>query len=119
MDTSEQYIKMRLAAISDLGMGLPIECPCNLISGDVWVDSKGDWYYSTEERHCQLECQDQLQEMVEYDRLEQLLDPFIGFYNRQPWAGKADGVPPSMEQLWLAFVMKEKYNKTWDGEVWI
>ena len=25
----------------------------------------------------------------------------------------------SLEQLWLAFVMKEKYNKTWDGESWI
>lgn len=25
----------------------------------------------------------------------------------------------SMEQLWLAFVMKEKYNKIWDGEAWI
>ena len=24
----------------------------------------------------------------------------------------------SMEQLWLAFVMKEKYNKTWNGEEW-
>lgn len=25
----------------------------------------------------------------------------------------------SMEQLWLAFVMKEKYNKVWDGENWV
>ncbi len=25
----------------------------------------------------------------------------------------------SMEQLWLAFVMKEKFNKTWDGKEWI
>ena len=25
----------------------------------------------------------------------------------------------SMEQLWLAFVMKEKYSKIWDGEKWI
>ena len=25
----------------------------------------------------------------------------------------------SMEQLWLAFVMKEKFNKTWDGEKWL
>ena len=25
----------------------------------------------------------------------------------------------SMEQLWLAFVMKEKYEKTWDGTNWI
>ncbi len=24
----------------------------------------------------------------------------------------------SMEQLWLAFVMKEKHNKTWDGKNW-
>lgn len=24
----------------------------------------------------------------------------------------------SMEQLWLAFVMKEKYNKVWNGEDW-
>ena len=24
----------------------------------------------------------------------------------------------SMEQLWLAFVMKEKYNKIWDGKEW-
>jgi len=24
----------------------------------------------------------------------------------------------SMEQLWLAFVMKEKYKKVWDGEEW-
>ena len=25
----------------------------------------------------------------------------------------------SMEQLWLAFVMKEKYKKTWNGKDWI
>jgi hypothetical protein len=25
----------------------------------------------------------------------------------------------SMEQLWLAFVMKEKYNEVWNGEEWI
>lgn len=30
---------------------------------------------------------------------------------------KIDG--NSMDQLWLAFVMKEKFNKTWDGAEWI
>ena len=25
----------------------------------------------------------------------------------------------SMEQLWLAFVMKKKYNKIWNGEEWV
>lgn len=24
----------------------------------------------------------------------------------------------SMEQLWLAFILSEKYNKVWDGEDW-
>ena len=27
--------------------------------------------------------------------------------------------PQSMEQLWLAFVMKEKFNKTWKGDKWV
>lgn len=30
-------------------------------------------------------------------------------------AGKYD----SMNQLWLAFVMKELYNKVWNGEEWV
>lgn len=25
----------------------------------------------------------------------------------------------TMEQLWLAFVMKECFNKTWNGKQWI
>lgn len=29
-----------------------------------------------------------------------------------------DSVKWSMEQLWLAFVMKEKYGKIWNGEDW-
>lgn len=34
--------------------------------------------------------------------------------NKDYWTGFE-----SFEQLWLAFVMKEKYNKTWNGEDWI
>lgn len=28
-------------------------------------------------------------------------------------------VPAKMEQLWLAFVLKKKYNKVWDGKEWV
>ena len=39
------------------------------------------------------------------------------------WVGHGEecylGNEASMEQLWLAFVMKEKYNKVWSGEDWI
>ena len=29
------------------------------------------------------------------------------------------GFMPSMEQLWLAFLMKEKFNKSWNGREWV
>lgn len=50
-----------------------------------------------------------------------LLTAFESFYDRLPWMGKADGIDkrPSMEQLWLAFYMKEKHGKVWSGTEWI
>ncbi|KKL69477.1 hypothetical protein LCGC14_2114590 [marine sediment metagenome] len=65
MDTSETYIKMRLAAILDLGIGKQPYELC-LTPPDAWVDAKGDFYTHTykEPYYCQLERQDQLQEMV-------------------------------------------------------
>ena len=65
--------------------------------------------------HIWLPRQDQLQEMVKSDTI--INWDFYHFIN--------DGLTDyldyfnSMEQLWLAFVMKEKYNKTWNGEDWV
>ena len=64
MDTSKQYIKMRLAAAPDLGDGIPMGFSINWRSGTVLVDEKGDWYYSTKDECVQLEGQDQLQGMM-------------------------------------------------------
>lgn len=67
--------------------------------------------------------QDQLQEMiiglpqchgrVMKPLIECLVKFEEWFHNDEP---KAEF--NSMEQLWLAFVMKEKYKKTWDGRKW-
>lgn len=62
--------------------------------------------------------QDQLQEMVREeewgcDWTDHLLDDFENWrreYGIQNW---------TMEQLWLAFVMKKKYNKTWSESDWV
>ena len=117
MDTTETYIKMRLAAIPDLGMGNPPSVHNHHIGKDVWVAQNGDFYYFTEDTACQLERQDQLQEMV------------IHFGHGHSNGGILVGLSmfsqeygyneTSMEQLWLAFVMKEKFNKTWNGENWL
>lgn len=64
--------------------------------------------------------QDQLQEMITPDLYgwesidsKDRLDFFYGYIDGQ-------GDPEySMEELWLAFVMKEKYGKSWNGEDWI
>jgi hypothetical protein len=56
--------------------------------------------------------QDQLQEMVHFTNPHEMLDRFDMF--RGDFEGEF-----TMEQLWLAFVMKEKYGKTWNGEDWV
>ena len=129
MDTSETYIKMRLAAIPDLGMGQPprpMETPLllggnpdyfNFQTDKVFTDAAANWYYSDESRACQLERQDQLQEMVMDGCMYTLLDDLDSFIQLGHHDEK--GLFSSMEQLWLAFVMKEKYGKAWDGENWL
>ena len=76
--------------------------------------------------------QDQLQEMI-YQTMSRRIDSFHLFYypyrdsgvmphNRQieEWDRSEIYVRKfsSMEQLWLAFVMKEKHCKKWDGKEW-
>ncbi len=97
----------------------------------------GDFYYfprfkethalsgfppATQESFIWLPRQDQLQEIV--GGLEK------GFIDWQNWLGNVYGynyggkpnghlrIFTSFEQLWLAFVMKEKFNKVWDGTDW-
>ena len=82
---------------------------------DAWADEP---HYL----HHPIECiwlprQDQLQEMVipepfrDWRNVLSFFDDFIDWDNLDEYG--------SMEQLWLAFVMKEKYNKVWDGEKWV
>jgi len=132
MDTSETYIKMRLAARKDLLAGTPPEFNWDnpeWITDNVFVDVKGDFYYSNAAITCQLERQDQLQEMVgkEYPLSFMALVDFVLSYE-DPDADKPAELCTdnevltkltSREQLEMAFVMKEKYNKVWNGEDWI
>lgn len=79
-------------------------------------------------RHIWLPTQSQLQEMV---LKETKLEPWrlnVVFMDWQQNEFDYDehgsprwkhGPYHTMEQLWLAFVMKEKYNKAWNGEKWI
>lgn len=133
MDTSREYIDMRYKARCDMKDGVPPEYFENIegdyidpvwVADDVFVDKKGDFYYSTDIESCQLERQDQLQEMLgECVKSFRLFVDKIGYKNPDYdvlWAivGYYEEFT-SMEQLWLAFVMKEKFNKTWNGSDWV
>lgn len=62
--------------------------------------------------------QDQLQAMMfqYWNFTERLIHEFSRWIDSTKIASYTN---PSMEQLWLAYVMSEKYGKIWNGEGWI
>ena len=64
--------------------------------------------------------QDQLQEMLDFYPDNPLPPHKLAKALWDYCASTGTPTPfDSMEQLWLAFVMKEKYGKTWDGDKWV
>ena len=81
--------------------------------------------YHVEDKVVWLPRQDQLQEMVMRENCsEDIKDgAFLTTCLMVDWYKESgftqSGWFSSMEQLWLAFVMKEKYNKVWNGSEWL
>jgi len=114
MDISREYIKM---------------CHEAKEIQKLWKFSKrssGDWYFNIplnavytvsgsdqKDKDCiWIPRQDQLQKMLKsrYTTLEEIWK----YFAFQFYPVELD----SFEKLWIAFVMKKKHNKTWDGEQW-
>jgi len=129
MDTTEQYIKMAIGAFEDIGYIPADELPNLMVISSLWVEGPkiGEFAleitWASKFEHIrggttapnplgQLYRQDQLQGMVnlgEKPSYKMMLR--IGEYQ---WLHFS----PTWEQLWLRFVMHEKYGKRWDGEKW-
>ena len=126
MDTTPEYIKQCKGAFTCIGF---------IDAGELtnlFFDDDSYWHgFSPDGRNDkplgQLYRQDQLQEIW---RREYLKRPskygwfgefcnFIGDVYSDYDLMNADEVFESMEQLWLAFVMKELYGKVWNGEEWV
>ncbi len=125
MDTSKEYIKMCEEAEE-------IQERWTWIKGDVFADEINQIHILESGGHIMLmgthfpegyiwlPRQDQLQEMVDWKEYNISIEwgslPHKFNWSQDPL--KIDGVDGnSMEQLWLAFVMKEKYNKIWNKEL--
>ena len=123
MDTSETYIKM--SDCPEIQKLSPITYYGLIVGKDnLYTSEKGDFCWiiksSTEliDKQIWLPRQDQLQEMVIDGRDTTLLSYLFG-----QWVSDTMLHIPfhecTMEQLWLAFVMKELHNKVWNNEEWI
>ena len=86
-----------------------VECPVKWVKGDS-IDA---WIV--------LPRQDQLQDMYKrannFPDLYEKIAEFSSFCDKLFEATNV--IFNSYEQLWLAFLMSERYQKTWDGENWI
>ncbi len=68
--------------------------------------------------------QDQLQKMLpkEYTTIDAMFEHFVTWiYENDDYLEDEFAGNETAEQLWLTFIMKEKYNKTWNAqkEEWI
>lgn len=130
MDTSKEYIGMCRAATGiqtnwssedgDFIYRPPFSYKQGLShiveSEHVWISNMLDG--ATKERDVWLPRQDQLQDMMDYvDCAAESIESFYQWW--EIYSQHHYSTRESMEQLWLAFVMKEKYNKKWNGEEWI
>jgi len=126
MDTSETYIKMcncpEIQDSHDWSYGW--ETYVRARRNPFW-GTNGDWYYDLDGNVIWLPTQDQLQEMVFDSRITAIVisHELSNYALTIPKVkiGKDMKAYPklSMEQLWLAFVMKEKFGKVWDKENWV
>jgi len=136
MDTGKTYIKMCKKAEEVQGIA---EVQNYDSHGNYYADDRTmvSWFYCdcgifVDSRHDDyviwLPRQDQLQEMViekgEWitDEIYRLVCDFSTFVEVICVMGRGDYRLrdfKSYEQLWLAFVMREKYGKVWNGEDWV
>jgi len=120
MDFSKEYIKM-------------CDCPeiqeyadtdgfrsLNILPNVYWDKEHGfsSFYRYKHSNNIWLPRQDQLQEMVKKDLTDiELIEEIYDYLCENPNEIKVKA-DYSMEMVWLAYMMKEKFSKTWNGEEW-
>lgn len=78
-------------------------------------DHTGDFFCGELEK---LWRQDQLQELVDSNNAYTLHKEFVAWMDKNQDEDWLIRMRFSSEQLWLAYLCTEKYNKVWDGSDW-
>lgn len=111
MDTSKEYVKMcENATEIQTGKELDLFLDNEQLQSQLIVSNDGVYWMPR---------QDQLQEMMGQPILESLSDFGVEYGDDGGGLSEPEYMPyPTLEQLWLALLMKNKYKKKWDGESW-
>lgn len=123
VDTSKKYIEMCEKAVEIQKKWKPYFGDFMFVRGNanlntqVAIDTEKEEFIIMD-THIWLPRQDQLQEMIFHEKvlkipyaMAQALVKYCAYNAVEPFN--------SSEQLWLAFVMNEKYKKTYNGNEWI
>lgn len=148
MDATNRYIIMCQKAMDIQNIWIPKQCDfmidredledglsfCKPGEGlvqvvDIYFEEQGSEQYQQEREDLKknalwLPRQDQLQKMIEPDdsKVHSIIHNVVEEQYYYPSKGAyvaATEIFYSLEQLWLAYVMKEKYNKVWNEEDWV
>lgn len=126
MDTSKEYIEMCKNAqeIQDIIIEEGVFKGADFYANIKWdksykiniADEGG--YNDVLDSYIWLPRQDQLQEMIEWK--QQGIQERILYFSNETSSGfeAMNYMFDSFEKIWLAFVMKEKYNKIWKDGTW-
>lgn len=116
MDVSEEYVKMcDCSEIQDNWKPEIGDCNCNGQGCGFAINLKG----IEKSLDTWLPRQDQLQEMCGYDYPERLFRFYEFIQKEYLYSQDNYAFLPELEQLWLAFVMSEKFGKVWTGKEWV
>lgn len=123
MDNTDEYILQCEKAIKLQKMGKTKYYCSDKPNSDEW------WWIEDESTEIQegglrlgkwiwIPAQDTLQELSGCIRVRprKILEDLYKFSGSVDFSKEYS--PKTMEQLWLALVMKEKYSKTWNGKEW-
>jgi len=128
MDTSKEYILMCELAVEiqelcqkDFGSYNPVFCGITYDENDVFYYGLKSVHGSKTKYSVWLPRQAQLQLMLNgmykfTPHILIMIHKFHKWFDSEVFGYQPDLL--SMEQLWLAFVMKEKYNLLWDSTDW-
>ena len=125
MDKTEIFVKMCEKAEEIQRMSPRVFITTNAVNIPFYDLEGNCWFNRNSEKAIWLPRQDQLQDMawdkeIGEDNIDHLLMRFyteihkIPDFDWQYWDRFR-----TMEQKWLAFVMKSRYNKVWNGKEWV